>query len=123
MNLLLLALAGAAGTLARFGLSSATQRLVPSELPVATLVVNALGSLAFGVIWPLAEERLLLSPETRRIVLVGFLGAFTTFSTFAFETGQLLRGDQWGAALGNVVAQNILGVGLFLAGVWLARLL
>jgi fluoride exporter len=123
MNLLLLALAGAAGTLARFGLHTLVQRLADTNLPVGTLVVNALGSFLFGLIWPLAEERLLISPEARRIVLVGFMGAFTTFSTFAFETGQLARDAQWTAAMGNIVAQNTLGIGLFLLGLSLGRLL
>ena len=70
-----------------------------------------------------AEERLLISPEARRVLLVGFMGAFTTFSTFAFETGQLAREAQWTAAMGNIVAQNILGIGLFLLGLSLGRLL
>ena len=123
MNLLLLGLAGAAGTLARFGLHGLVQRLAQTDLPVGTLAVNALGSFVFGLIWPLAEDRLLMSPETRGIVLIGFMGAFTTFSTFAFETGQLAREAQWAAAMGNIVAQNTLGIGLFLLGLSLGKLL
>jgi CrcB protein len=123
MNLLLLGLAGAAGTLARFGLYGLVQRLADTSFPIGTLAVNALGSFLFGIIWPLAEERLLISPDARRILLVGFMGAFTTFSTFAFETGQLAREAQWAAAIGNITAQNILGIGLFLLGLSLGRLL
>lgn len=123
MNLLLLAAAGALGTLARFGLQGAVQRAADTNLPVGTLAVNALGSFLFGIIWPLAEERLLISPEARRILLVGFMGAFTTFSTFAFETGQLARDTQWAAVFGNILAQNVLGIGLFLVGLSLGRLL
>ena len=123
MNLLLLAVAGAVGTLARYGLQGAVQRLAGMEWPVGTLAVNLLGAFLFGVIWPLAEERLVISPETRGVVLVGFMGAFTTFSTFAFETGQLMRDAQWAAAMGNIMAQNIFGIGLFLVGLSLGRLL
>ena len=123
MNLLLLAAAGALGTLARFGLQGAVQRAADTNLPVGTLAVNALGSFLFGIIWPLAEERLLISPEARRILLVGFMGAFTTFSTFAFETGQLARDTQWAAVFGNILAQNVLGIGLFLVGLSLGSLL
>ncbi len=122
MNLLMLALAGAAGTLARFGLHGAAHQLAGTELPVGTLAVNALGSFLFGVIWSLAGERAVISPETRQVLLVGFMGAFTTFSSFSFETGQLIRDGAWLAAAGNIAAQNVLGIGLFLVGVWVGRL-
>ena len=118
MNLLMLALAGAAGPLARFGLHGAAQRLSETHLPAGTLAVNALGSFLFGVIWSLAEERAAISPQTRQVLLVGFLGAFTTFSTFSFETGQLIRSGAYLAAAGNIAAQNALGIGLFLVGAW-----
>jgi len=122
-NILLLAAAGALGTLARVGLCGAVQRLAGTDFPVGTLAVNAAGAFLFGVIWSLAQERMPISPQARLILLAGFLGAFTTFSTFAFETGQLLSDRQWVMAAANVAAQNILGVGLFLAGVVLARAL
>ena len=121
-RLALLSVAGAVGTLARYGLSNLVQRLSPGEFPWGTLAVNALGCLAFGVVWSLAEERMLVSGATRIVILVGFMGAFTTFSTFAFETGQMLDDSQWFTAAANLLAQNVLGVVLVLVGMAVGRL-
>lgn len=112
---------GGLGTLARYGLSGLVQRLSATGLPFGTFGVNAVGCLLFGVIWALAEERLLISGETRFLALTGFLGAFTTFSTFAFETGSLLRDSQWWYAAGNIAAHNGVGVAAVLFGIALAR--
>ena len=121
-RLALLSVAGAVGTLARYGLSNLVQRFSPSEFPWGTLAVNAPGCLAFGVVWSLAEERMLISGATRIVLLVGFMGAFTTFSTFAFETGQMLDDSQWFTAAANLLAQNVLGVVLVLVGMAVGRL-
>jgi CrcB protein len=121
-KLLLLAVAGATGTLARFGLGGFVQRLAGGSFPWGTFVVNALGCLAFGVVWSLAEERLIISGSARSIVLVGFVGAFTTFSTFAFETGQLLDDSQWLAAAANLLLQNAVGIALMLVGIALGKI-
>jgi fluoride exporter len=122
-KLLLLAATGAAGTLARFGLSGLVQRIGPSSgFPWGTFAVNAVGCLLFGIVWSLAEERLIISGATRAIVLVGFMGAFTTFSTFAFETGQMLDDAQWLAAAGNLLLQNVAGVALLLVGIALGKI-
>jgi fluoride exporter len=112
-----LAAAGALGTLARYGLAGAVQRLHDSGFPWGTLAVNTLGCFLFGAVWSLAEERLVISGETRLVVLIGFMGAFTTFSTYAFETGAMLRDAEWWLAAGNVLSQNLLGIaGFFLGG-------
>jgi CrcB protein len=122
-KLLWLAAAGALGTLARYGLGGLVQRLSASSFPWGTLAVNGLGCLAFGFVWTLAEERLLLSSETRTVALIGFMGAFTTFSTYAFETGAMLRDAEWALAAGNLLAHNVLGLACFFAGVALGRVL
>jgi len=122
-RILLIAAAGAGGTLARYALAGAVQRVAPATFPYGTLVVNVVGCLLFGVVWALAEERLAVSPGVRTVLLVGFMGAFTTFSTYAFETSALLRDAQWAAAAGNLVAQNVLGVAALLLGLALGRLL
>ena len=118
-----LAAAGALGTLARYWLAGVGQRLHHGEFPSGTLVVNAVGCLLFGVVWALAEDRSLLSTQTRTIVLIGFMGAFTTFSTYIFETNQMLRESEWLLAGCNVVAQNVLGLVFLYLGTVLARLL
>lgn len=122
-RLLVLAGAGAAGTLARYGLGGLVQRLHGSLFPWGTFAVNALGCLAFGFVWSLAEERLIISGHTRTIALIGFMGAFTTFSTYAFETSRLLGDGQWLLAAGNMLLQNVAGITLLLVGMALGRLL
>ena len=99
-----------------------SQRLHSTAMPWGTLAVNALGCLLFGVVWSLAEERMLISSQARTIVLVGFMGAFTTFSTYAFETAQMLGDSEWLLAAGNLLVQNVLGIALVLAGMALGRL-
>jgi fluoride exporter len=116
-----LAAAGAVGTLARYGVAGVVQRALGGAFPWGTLVVNAVGCLLFGLVWALAEERMVISGETRAILLVGFMGAFTTFSTFAFETSAMLRDAEWSFALANVLSQNVLGIACFFAGLALGR--
>jgi CrcB protein len=115
-----LALAGALGTVVRYGLGGIVQRATPA-FPLGTLAVNGLGCLLFGIVWSLAEERFLVSGETRLVVLVGFMGAFTTFSTYAFETAQMLRDSGWLVAATNVLVQNALGLIGVLAGMAIGR--
>lgn len=121
-KLMWLFLAGGFGTLARYGLSGLVQRLFTAELPYGTFAVNAVGCLLFGFVWALADERLIVSGETRFLILTGFLGAFTTFSTFAFETGGMLRDFQGWYAAGNILAHNVIGIGAALLGMAIAKL-
>ncbi len=121
-RLVLLAVAGAAGTLARYGLHTLVHRFVSTEFPWGTLLVNAVGCLLFGLVWALAEERVLVSAATRLILLAGFMGAFTTFSSFAFETGYLLHQSKYLLAAGNLLVQNTLGIALVFAGIALGRM-
>ena len=121
-KIILLAIAGACGALLRYWISGFVQGAYKGGFPLGTLVVNVVGCFLFGLVWSLAEERLVLSSEMRLIVLVGFMGAFTTFSSFAFETGELMRSSEWGLAAGNILAQNILGVAAVFAGFFVARL-
>ena len=120
-HLLWLALAGGAGTLARYGLTLWVQRLGGTGFPWGTLTVNAVGCLLFGLAFGLVEGRLALSPPARLLVLTGFMGAFTTFSTFAFETASLARQAQWLAAMGNLAAHNLLGLAMAITGITLAQ--
>ncbi|HMP77093.1 MAG TPA: CrcB family protein [Kiritimatiellia bacterium] len=121
MKLLMLALAGAVGTLARYGMSTAVQRWAGHGFPWGTFAVNALGCLMFGLLWGLFEARQAALGPWRAVVLVGFLGSFTTFSSFAHDSGALLRGGDLPAALLNIAGQNILGLLALFAGLALAR--
>lgn len=118
---MLLAIAGAVGTLARYWVSGVVQRLCGATFPWGTLVVNVVGCLLFGFVWTLAEERLLISPQTRFVVLTGFMGAFTTFSTFAFETAQMLSDAEWFRALGNIALENVVGIAAVFLGFAIGR--
>ncbi len=120
-HLIWLAVAGACGTLARYGLGGLIQRLAGEGFPAGTFAVNALGSLLFGLVWAATAERGLL-PETARLaVLTGFMGAFTTFSTFMFETGQLMREAQWLLAGANLLGQATVGIACLLLGLAAGR--
>ena len=122
-KILLIALAGAAGTLCRYWLSGAVYAFMGRDFPWGTWAVNILGSFLFGLVWMLSEERGLISGQARIIILAGFMGAFTTFSTFIFESGEILRDAQWLKLALNLGGQNAVGfVALFL-GSSLGRIL
>lgn len=109
-RIVFLAVMGAFGTLCRYWLDGLVLRVCGQKFPWGILVVNVLGCFLFGVVYPLAEERLLIRGETRLIILTGFMGAFTTFSTFTFQTAEFLRDSQWFLAAANIGGQIILGL-------------
>lgn len=119
----LLALAGACGTLARYGLSGAVHRWFGGSFPWGTALVNIFGCLLFGIVWAAGSERATISPEARVIILTGFMGAFTTFSTFVSETSQLLAEAQLLIGFINMGVQLLAGSGAFFIGLALGRLL
>lgn len=121
-KLLILAVAGACGTLARYGMAGVAQRLGGDWFPWGTFAVNVFGCLLFGLVYALAEDRVLISGQTRFFVLVGFMGAFTTFSTFIFESGDLLRDGQMWRAFANLGGQAALGLTALFVGLVLGRL-
>jgi len=120
-KILLIALAGGVGAIARYGLSGLVLRFSGVGVPYGTLVVNILGCFLFGIVWALAAERMMIGPEARTILLVGFLGSFTTFSTFIFESHWLLADARWLWALGNLLMMNIVGLGVFVLGLVVGR--
>jgi len=122
-KLLYLGVGGAAGTLSRYWLSGAIQRLAGPSFPFGTFAVNMLGCLLFGAVWGFFENRLLPDSEIRFLFLTGFMGAFTTFSTYMFETAELVKLGQMLMALLNVVGQSLAGLILILIGIALGRLL
>jgi CrcB protein len=118
-QLVAIAVGGALGALARYGASSGVHALLGRAFPYGTLAVNVAGSLAMGFLYIVLLERLSLAAEWRALLLVGFLGAFTTFSTFSLETLNLVEGGEWLRAVANVV----LSVVLCLFAAWLGVVL
>ncbi len=91
LQLIAIAAGGAVGAVFRFWVSSGVYQLLGRGFPYGTLAVNVIGSLAMGFLYVLFVERLSASPELRGALLIGFLGAFTTFSTFSIETLNLIE--------------------------------
>ncbi len=109
MRYLFVALGGAIGSVARYALDGFILRLASPYFPSGTFVVNALGCLVFGVIIGFADGRSALTPTGRLFLLIGLLGGFTTFSTFTFETFQLVRGGEYARGVLNAAGQVIVG--------------
>lgn len=120
-KLLWLAVAGGLGTLARYGLAGLVHRIDGASFPWGTAVVNVAGCFLVGLLAALFENRWPVSGETRLIVLVGFMGGFTTFSAYMLETSELVRSTEWLRAAANVGLQNILGFAALVAGAALGR--
>lgn len=117
---------GALGAVMRFGCYFGIQylqRLTGSTLPYATLFVNVLGCLLFGLVWAIFEHRTQLDASWRVMILTGFMGAFTTYSTFAFETTRLLEQNQWGWAGLNVLVHTLAGIAAVFLGVAIGKAL
>lgn len=120
-SILLIALAGGVGSLARYGVSNFVQKLAGKSFPLGTLTVNLLGCFLFGLVVALAEVKR-IPPEAKLVLLAGFMGAFTTFSTFGFESMELLDNQQWLKAGVNIAAQVLLGVACVFAGMRLGKM-
>ena len=118
---ILIALAGLVGTLLRYWLSELVARQHGETFPWGTLVVNLLGCLMAGVVFFLAQERLLLSPTVRTVITIGLLGGFTTFSSYGLQTFTLLRDGEFGLGILNVAASNIVGLLLVWVGYVLGK--
>ena len=119
----LVGLGGFIGTVGRYALGGWASRLRPGAVfPYETLLINVLGCLAIGLLAALAETRGVLAGTTRAFLFIGVLGGFTTVSSFGYETFELLRDGQAGAAALSVGLQIVLGVGAVWVGHVLARL-
>jgi len=111
------------GANARWVISRYAARLLGPVFPYGTLIINIAGSLIVGffIIW--TTERVLVDPRWRLLIVVGFCGAFSTFSSYAFETMAYFEQGQWALMLANVLSNNLLCLGAVLVGVALARVL
>lgn len=114
---------GAAGAVCRYGSTLLAARLWGTNFPWGTLAVNWIGCFLIGVSFALADYRNVMNPSARLFFVTGFLGALTTFSTFAFETVLFARPGMAHMAVANFFAHNIGGLALVFAGIWLVRAL
>jgi fluoride exporter len=121
LQVLAVAVGGAIGCCLRYLVTLGTARVVGTGFPAGTFIVNIVGCLLAGLLFGLAEERAAFPPIIRVLVMTGFLGGFTTFSSFALETANLLRDGSWAIAVGSFAANNLLGFGFALAGIYLGR--
>jgi CrcB protein len=122
-DFLVISLGAIVGANARYLMSRYAARLLGPVFPYGTLIINVLGSMMVGffVIW--TTERVLADPRWRLLVVVGFCGSFTTFSSYAFETMAYFEQGQWLLMLTNILSNNLLCLGGALAGMALARVL
>jgi CrcB protein len=122
MEKILIISAGAVlGANARYWFGDWAAQKWGSSFPVGTLIINATGSLLIGLFMALAMERMLVDPRWRLFFAVGFLGAYTTFSTFAYESLNLLLQGQWALGLTNLVGSTLIGVTAAGLGVFIGR--
>jgi fluoride exporter len=123
IELLIISLGAIVGANARYLLSRFAVKHFGPVFPYGTLFINITGSLIVGffVIW--TTERVLTDPRWRLLIVVGFCGSFTTFSSYAFETMAYFEQGQWLLLLTNALGNNLLCLGAALAGMALARVL
>src|SRR3989338_70585 len=123
MQIVLLAVFGVLGTLLRYGLQGWVQNQAGATFPAGTLAVNLLGCLLIGGLNRLALEHLWVPPEWRIALTIGFLGAFTTFSTFSWETVRMLQDGEWLNAAIYAGASFVGGLVLVMLGMKVAELI
>jgi fluoride exporter len=117
MDAALVGSGGFIGAIFRYGLSGFVQRIAAFvAFPFGTLLVNLLGCLLIGVAVGVIDSRQVVHPEFRSFVMVGVLGGFTTYSTFALETFALLRDAEFVRAIGNITIHVVLGLALVWIG-------
>ena len=122
-NFLAISSAAVVGANLRYLLSRIAARLLGPVFPYGTLFINIAGSFIVGffIVW--TTERVLIDPRWRLLVVIGFCGSFTTFSSFAFETMAYFEQGQWGLMVVNILSNNLLCLGAALAGMSLGRVL
>lgn len=121
LKVVYIGVAGFAGAVSRYAVEGWVSRNLRGAFPWGTLVVNISGSFLLGFLFTVLTDRFLPHPALRSAVTIGFIGAYTTFSTFAFETMRLAEDGAALMALGNVAASVVLGVAAVYAGVRVGR--
>jgi CrcB protein len=121
LRIALIAVFGAIGTLARYGLQGIVQVRLGSTFPYGTLLVNLSGCFLLGLIGQFTMNRMVISPDWRVAIAVGFFGGYTTFSSFGWETAKLLEEGAWLRASAYVSASVVAGLLLSVVGIRMAN--
>ena len=122
-DFLAISVAAVLGANLRYLLSRLAVKEFGAVFPYGTLIINILGSVIVGLFVTWTTERVLVDPRWRLLVVVGFCGSFTTFSSYAYESMAFFEQGQWGLMLANIFTNNLLSLGGALAGIALARAL
>jgi len=120
---LIVSLGAIIGACSRYYISRLAAKLLGAVFPYGTLFINVTGSVVVGFFMIYASERVLLDPRWRLLIVVGFCGAFTTFSSYAFESIAYFDQGQWHLMLTNILTNNLLCLAGALGGMALARVL
>jgi len=123
LEFVIVSIGAVVGANARWILSRYAAKLLGPVFPYGTLIINLTGSLIVGFFITWTTERVLADPRWRLFIVVGFCGAFTTFSSYAFETMTYFEQGQWALLAANILSNNLLCLGAVLAGIALARVL
>lgn len=123
MPILLIGLGGFAGAIARYLVDGVVAERATGTLPWGTLVVNASGSFVLGLLFALSADRSILPAEIRAPVFIGFIGAYTTFSTFMLESWHLVESGAVGPAIVNLAGSLAIGMAALVAGLTIGRAL
>jgi fluoride exporter len=121
LRLILIAVFGAVGTLSRYGLQGLVQTRASGTFPYGTLVINLSGCFLLGLIGQFTLNRMVISPDWRVAIAVGFFGGYTTFSSFGWETAKMIEDGEWLPAATYVAASVVAGLLLSVAGIRLAN--
>ena len=121
MPLVLIGLGGFAGAISRYLVDGFVSDRTGGSFPWGTLAVNATGSFALGLLFAMTTERAILPADIRGPVMIGFIGAYTTFSTYMLESWSLIETGSYGAAIANLGGSLLIGLAAVAAGLVLGR--
>lgn len=123
VKILLVMIGGSLGAISRYGISLLGVKLGGSHFPWGTLAANLTGCFLVGLIFSLADRSRILTPDIRLLIITGYLGALTTFSSFALESVNIARDGTNFLFIANLLVNNIGGLFLAFLGMWLGRLI